>query len=268
MQRLRPLAPQRIDAGRIPRQFAGATGVLQRLHELAPEHLGQGMHGEQESGRSTRSYPAAGALRVALQCPAGHQRVHMQVPSQVLRMQHQRERADAAEPARVGGKLAEGGGRALHQRVVDPAGMLGRQRVELMRQREHQVAVRHIEQFGQPCCAPSLALTRLALRAVAVAARMPPPLLGTAAIAAKALATQRRGAATDDGAPGARHGSAQAVPAQVAGAEVLQHLGQRDGHLLFSACRSWARRSAATFAPLLRHQADPDVPDAGSASWC
>ena len=89
-----------------------------------------------------------------IQCAAGHQRMHMEVAAQILRpgVQHQREGADAAEPARVGGELAERRGHALHQRVVHPARMELRQVVELVRQREDQVAVRHRQQLGQRAC--------------------------------------------------------------------------------------------------------------------
>jgi hypothetical protein len=109
--------------------------------------------------------------------------MHMQVAPQVLRprMQHQREGADAAQPARVGGELGQCGRAALHQRVVDPARVHCGQRIDLVRQREHQVAVGYVEQLGQPRRAPRITLLCLALRAVPVAARVPAPLLGATA---------------------------------------------------------------------------------------
>ena len=55
--------------------------------------------------------------------------MHVHVSAQVLRpgVQHQREGADAAEPARVGRELGERGSHTLHQRVVHPACRHGRQ---------------------------------------------------------------------------------------------------------------------------------------------
>ena len=221
------------------------VGLRQRLHELAPEHPRQRVHREQEVARALGFDPVRVAVGIAAQRPAGHQRMHVQVASQVLRpgVQHQREGADAAQPARVGGELGERGGRALHQRVVDPARVHRGQRVELVRQREHQVAVRHVEQLGQPRRAPGIARTGLALRAMPIAARVPAPRLGTAAVAAQALAAQCRRAA-------ARRWRARRVPArvlrrvraQISRPEVPQHLGQRGGHGRLSASRDGRQR--------------------------
>jgi hypothetical protein len=65
--------------------------------------------------------------------------------------------------------------------------MRGGQRVELVWQREHEVAVRHVQQFAQPCLTPSLARLGLALRAVPVSAGVPAPLLAAAVVAAQQL---------------------------------------------------------------------------------
>ncbi|MEY4908049.1 MAG: hypothetical protein RL260_1767 [Pseudomonadota bacterium] len=156
----------------------------------------------------------------------------MHMPAQVLRpgVQHQRERPRSPQPARVGRELGERGRRALHQRVVHPARMAGRQRVEFVRQREHQVAVRHLQQLAQPSHPPRLALSALTAWAVPVAARMPAPLLRPAAVTRMPLPTQRRRAATHDGPPCLGLRRAQRVLAQVLTAEVLQHLGQRRDH--------------------------------------
>jgi hypothetical protein len=121
---------------------------------------------------------------------------------------------------------------------VDPAGVQRGQRVEFVRQREDQMAVRHVEQLGQPRGAPGIALPALALRAVPIAAGVPAPLLGAAAVAAHQLAAQRRRAAADDGPPGARLRRAQPVDAQIVRAEGAQHLGQ-SGAESMSQPRSW-----------------------------
>ena len=223
----------------------------------------------------------------------------MRVQPQVLRpgVQHQSEAADAAQPARVGGELSERGRRALHQRVVHPARVCAGQRVELVRQREHQVAVRHVEQLAQARGAPGVALAALALRAVAVATRMPVPLLGPAVATAQQLPAQCRRATTDDGAPHARPRRAQRVCTEVGRAEVAQHLGQRGGHakrlsaglgwpirawasgwaraLMWQLTREMARQGvlaaahrATTCVARGHHRAGLAAPGAGSASSC
>ena len=207
----------------------------------------------------------------------------MQVTAQVLRpgVQHQREGADAAQPARVGGELGERGGRALHQRVVDPARVHTGQRVELVRQREDQVAVRHVEQLGQPRRAPGIAGAALALRAVPVAARVPAPLLG---------ARNRRSAAAGRPAPacGRRRWRARHAPAPCSGDARAGTAGPKCRStsasvvaIAAAACSQCAGRAATRVfggqAALgrLRQQrparaagAHPGGPGAGSARWC
>ena len=59
---------------------------------------------------------------------------------------------------------------------------------------------------------------------------MPAPLLAAAAIAAQPLAAQGRGAARNDGAPGAGLRRAQRAHGEIGRPEVLQHLGQGGAH--------------------------------------
>ena len=122
----------------------------------------QRVHREQEVARTPGFDPRASTLHR----PTRHQRIPMQVTPQFLRprVQQQREGTDAAEPARVGGEPGQRGRRALHQRVADPAWVHAGQRIHLVRQREHQVAVRHVEQLGQPRGAPGIAVDALAGR--------------------------------------------------------------------------------------------------------
>jgi hypothetical protein len=205
------------------------------------------VHREQEVGCAPGHDPLVGAARLGAQGPAGHQRVHVQVAAQVLGpgMQHQRKGAGATQPAGIGGKLAQGLGGALHQRFVDPARMRRGQAIEFMGQREHQVAIRHIQQLGQPGGAPGIACAGLTLRAVPVAAGVPAPLLRATTIAAQQLAAQRRGAAADDGAPGPCLGRAQDARTQILGPEVPQHFGQRSGHDVLH-CRCGSAVSSAS----------------------
>jgi hypothetical protein len=148
------------------------------------------MHGEQEGRAALGRAP----LALIVQPAAGHQRVHMDMPAQVLRpgVQHQGEGGRGAQPAGVGGELGERGRSALHQGAVDPAGMELRQAVEGVRQREDQMAVRHGQQLGQLGLAPGIARAALALRAMPVPAGMEQPLLAPAAVALLHLAAQGR----------------------------------------------------------------------------
>jgi len=82
--------------------------------------------------------------------------------------------------------------------------MAARQRVELVRQCEDHVGIRHVEQLGQAGAAPRIGGPLLAARAMAVAARVPAPLLSTAPLAAQLLAAERSGAAGHDRTPRAR----------------------------------------------------------------
>ena len=110
----------------------------QRRHELAPKYPGQGLHREQEVGFARWRCP----LTFFVQHPAGHDRVHMDMPLQVLApgVQHQAEgrcAVCAAHPLWVGGKLRQGKGCAGKQRVNDPARVHCVQAVQAVRQREH-----------------------------------------------------------------------------------------------------------------------------------
>ena len=77
--------------------------------------------------------------------------------------------------------------------------------------------------------APAVTATVLAQN-LAVAAGVPAPLLGRAAIAAHALAAQGAGAAGDDGAPDPLVQGAEPVAANMVCAEVRQHPSQRGAH--------------------------------------
>lgn len=232
------------------------------------------MHREQEALAAGGGDPARRGIFTLAQRPAGHQRVHVDMAAQVLRpgVQHEGEGRRAAQPARVGRELGERGSGLVHERVVDPACMRAGQRVELVRQREDEVAVGNGEQLAQARRTPGVAASALALRAVAVAAGVPAPVLGGAAVAAQPLAAECRGAASDDGAPGARLRAAEQVVAQVPGPEAAQHLGQRGGHGRFGGAAAvsaaWAANSAAPGVGGAPHRGRPGGPGEGSASSC
>ena len=266
LQRLGALASVLGAVCRIPGQRAAGAGLRQGGEELALEDGRQRLHGEEEAFTLRGLDPCGPGVRVAgigigigvgvsgggggggggrgvalfgrrariepAQAPAGHQGVHVHVAAQVLRpgVQHEGEGADGAEPAWVGGKLAQGRRDAAQHGLVEPARMRSGQRVELVRQREHQVAVGQLQQLGQPRGAPGLALTRLALGAGAVATGVVLPARVAAAVALQPLAAQGAAAAAEDVAPRARLRRAELMLAQVLRPEVPQHIGKRQGH--------------------------------------
>jgi len=154
------------------------------------------------------------------------------VSAQILRpgVQHQGERARGAQPAWVGREFGKRGRSALHQGAVDPARVELSQAVKRMRQREHQVAVRHRQQIGHLRLTPGIASVVLALRTEPVTAGMEQPLLVAARVALLQVATERGRSAGDDGAPGASPRRAQGMLAQVGRPESLEHLGQGGAH--------------------------------------
>ena len=77
----------------------------------------------------------------------------------------------ARTPARIGTELAERGRRRAEEHLVDHPRASSDQRVQRMRQGEDQMEVRHRQQILAPFRQPVLLGARLALRAVAVAAR-------------------------------------------------------------------------------------------------
>ena len=105
-QRLRALQPLR-GAGRPDRAAAWRrSAACSACRNLPLNTLDSACTGNRKVAMRRGATQAASA---PAQRPAGHQRVHVQVATQVLRpgVQHQREGADAAEPARVGGELGQ-----------------------------------------------------------------------------------------------------------------------------------------------------------------
>ena len=76
-----------------------------------------------------------------------------------------------AEMVRVGGNLAERRRARLEKNRVQPGTIPTGQRQERMRQREDEVHIRHVEQLPLTRVPPAGPRLRLALRAVAIAAR-------------------------------------------------------------------------------------------------
>ena len=77
-----------------------------------------------------------------------------------------------AQVSRIGSHLEQCGRTGLEQQVVDQGRVAVAQGHERMRQREHDVDVRHLEQLAFPGGQPSLARLRLALGTVPVPTRI------------------------------------------------------------------------------------------------
>ena len=163
----------------------------------------------------------------------------MRVQTELLvpSVQHAEKTNFRAEVSRI---AAEGeqrvGGRAKQQRVDDARIALG-ERVQGMRQGEHDVEVLHEEQLGTAAGEPALFRERLALRAVPVAARVVGEALRPTGITRFAMAAERGGAARLDGLHGVALRAGQRV--RVA---IRRSVGTEDVGDLHRRPRSRARR--------------------------
>jgi len=195
---------------------------LEGIDELAAEHLRERLDWKQEAALGAHPF-ACGRQR-----PAGHQRMDMHMPPQILlpRMQHQRERRGSTEPARVRGKLGEGGRDGGEQRLVEGTGTLSDQAVQLVRQGEHQMEVGHRQQFAPSLDEPGFLGAGLAQRAMAVAAGVIDVARGAAGLAGLDMAAELGGAAGDDGAPDLRLGHGQRMRGEIGRGMAAQDVGQ------------------------------------------
>src|SRR3970040_2162584 len=107
-----------------------------------------------------------------MQCTGSHQAMQVQMLVEVLPRGVQRARGvdRAAEPAWVGAEFDERCGYRGKQDAVDLDGVALGKRVQLVREREHQVKVRHRQQLSAPGCEPAFLNESLALWAMAIAA--------------------------------------------------------------------------------------------------
>lgn len=143
-------------------------------------------------------------------------------------------------PARVGGKAAQGLRHAGKQGINHGSGLPAVQRVELMRQRKHQVGVRDIQHLGHTRLQPGLFGACPAGGAVAVTAGVVLPVAVIAMVAGQTLPTQCGGATGTDGTPCFGLGCAQCVGAQVGPAVLLQHSGKGGLHRCPAQKGAWA----------------------------
>src|SRR5438309_6293390 len=173
-------------------ELAGGEGAVKRLEVFAAEDPGKGADGEQKAGR--RGDPARA---VRGERAAGDDTVQMQVLGEILApgMEDRRAADVTTEVARIAAKGGERrGDRVEEQRIEDP-GIALRERVQGVGQREDDMEVLHGQQLGAPGGEPALFRQGLALRAVAVAARVVGDPLGAARVARLPMTAEGGGAA-------------------------------------------------------------------------
>ena len=126
--------------------------------------------------------------------------VHVRMADQGLppRVKDAEDADVRAEMSRIGGDLAQRGGARLKEPGVQPGTIPIQQRQEPMRECEDDVHIGHVEQLTLACVEPALSSLRLALRAVAIPARVE----GDGPMAARAavidMSAEGRGSAARD----------------------------------------------------------------------
>ncbi len=213
-------------------QLAVSPGLLQSFKEEPAEQPRQHLDRREEGVAALP--PAAGA---DVEAAVGHQQVDVRMELQALvpGVQH-RGGADAgAEAFGIGGDGQRGLGAALHQQVEHHPAVADGEPREAARQREDQMEIRRRQQLGALPGQPAVRGRALAVRAVAVAARVVDHMTGVTVPAVVAAHPHRFGAAAADRMQHLARGGAQplAVPVQepVAGpAEDLRRAGTRPRH--------------------------------------
>ena len=172
-------------------ELALGVELLQSGAKLAAKHRGEGAHGEEEMRRGAHPLGAVGG-----QPAARDDAVQVIMVQQRLApgVQHGGDAQLGLEA--VPAKLQQGLAGGAEQQGVEGALVLLDQRVERVRQREHQVEIRHRQErrllFGQPVSGR----LPLAQRAVPVAAGMRHKMRAATLQAPVAMAAQCRGAAS------------------------------------------------------------------------
>jgi hypothetical protein len=171
-------------------QFKATLGecISEACHELAPEQPAQHSNRQEEPGPARMPAPVLG------QTSSRYNAVHVRMVDLRLApgVQDSEEPEASAEMLWVVGYLLKGVGTRAEQEVVDDLRVLERQRCQHLRQGENHVRVGHRKHVGLARFEPSRLGATLALRAVAVAARVVGDL-GVSTFAARVdVATQPR----------------------------------------------------------------------------
>jgi hypothetical protein len=177
-------------------QLAALVGVSEFLDEAAPEQPREHPHGKEEAR-------PAGDPGLAVRCePATRDdTVHMRVVGQRRPpgVQHQRGADACAKVLRIRSDAHQHFGRHIEQQPVDDGLVLVREIGDRRRKREDHVVILDRQQITLAGFEPTLRRTALALRTMAVTARVVGDLVGTATFAPQDMTTERRAAALFDG---------------------------------------------------------------------
>ena len=130
-------------------------------------------------------------------------------------MQHQRERGGPAQPARVGREPGERRRDRGEEHLVERPWTLPDESIQIVRQGEHEVKVRHRQHLAPARGQPGFLGSCLAARAMAIAAGVIDVARGAAGLAGLHMAAKSGGAAGDDGAPRLRLGKRQGMLGEI-----------------------------------------------------
>jgi hypothetical protein len=165
------------------------------IEDLAAKDTGESTDGEEETGWGLDPSTACG-----VQAAGGDDAVDMGMERELLSpgVEYGDDAGLGAEMSGIPGEREQGIDGAAQQEVVQDARPSDRKRVEPVGEREDDVEVVDREQFGESCVDPAYRAQRLALRAVAIAARPEDRALVAARRADFHVAPEGGGAAPSD----------------------------------------------------------------------
>ena len=203
-------------------EFAGGVESEQPGAELALEHAGDGVHGEEPAGLFGTGPGVLGG-----EAAAGDQAMEVGMVHEVLAPGVE----DGGE-AQLGleallAKLEEGGAGALKEQAIERGLVLEEERAQGGREGEDPVEIADGQQSPSLLLEPLAAALVLAGGAVAVAAAVGPPMSAVALLALPHRPAQLSGATLGQTAQHLEVVSGQGLAVEVFGQEYLQHLGDR-----------------------------------------
>ena len=203
-------------------EFAGGVESEQPGAELALEHAGDGVHGEEPAGLFGTGPGVLGG-----EAAAGDQAMEVGMVHEVLAPGVE----DGGE-AQLGleallAKLEEGGAGALKEQAIERGLVLEEERAQGGREGEDPVEIADGQQSPSLLLEPLAAALVLAGGAVAVAAAVGPPMSAVALLALPHRPAQLSGATLGQTTQHLEVVSGQGLAVEVFGQEYLQHLGDR-----------------------------------------
>jgi hypothetical protein len=169
-------------------QFIGIESLLQKGKEQPTEETSEHADGQKESGPTGDPMAAIGR-----ETATGDDAMQVRVMEQRLApsVEDGEEAELSAEMLGIGGDCAQGFGGSVEQDVVDRRFVVMGDGGDLLRHGEDDVEVWHCEEFGSSVLKPLGTRQRLALWAVAIAARVVADALVAAGIALLDVAAER-----------------------------------------------------------------------------